>query len=228
MEHHFNVEIAEIYGILEAVILNHFDFWIRKNEANGNNFHNGYYWTYNSRRAFQEIFPYASQKQIRNALEKLESEGLIQTGNFNDMAYDRTLWYAFTEKGKCIMQKGQMDYAETANGLCQNGKPIPDNDTDKKTDNNTYMGKQAPEKQGVENRGVENKRFKAPTLDEVLNYCKERKNGVNAQRFIDYYTANGWKVGRNPMKDWKAAVRTWERGSEAKVQDRDDSLDDIF
>lgn len=55
------------------------------------------------------------------------------------------------------------------------------------------------------------KRFVPPTEDEVALYCLERKNHVNAQKFIDYYSSNGWKVGRNPMKDWKAAVRTWER-----------------
>lgn len=54
-------------------------------------------------------------------------------------------------------------------------------------------------------------RFTAPTLEEVKAYCDERKNGVDPQRFIDYYSSNGWKVGRNPMKDWKAAVRTWEK-----------------
>lgn len=52
-----------------------------------------------------------------------------------------------------------------------------------------------------------------PTVEEVAEYCRERNNGVDAQRFVDYYTANGWKVGKNPMKDWKAAVRTWESGS---------------
>ena len=57
------------------------------------------------------------------------------------------------------------------------------------------------------------KRFSPPTLDEVKAYCDERKNRVDPQRFIDYYESNGWKVGKNPMKDWKAAVRTWERNS---------------
>ena len=53
--------------------------------------------------------------------------------------------------------------------------------------------------------------FHAPTVDEVNAYCQERNNSVDAARFVDYYTANGWKVGKNPMKDWRAAVRTWER-----------------
>lgn len=54
-------------------------------------------------------------------------------------------------------------------------------------------------------------RFVPPTVDEVALYCIERRNHVNAQKFVDYYSSNGWKVGRNPMKDWKAAVRTWEK-----------------
>lgn len=54
-------------------------------------------------------------------------------------------------------------------------------------------------------------RFRKPTLDEVQAYCQERDNHVDAALFIDYYESKGWMVGRNPMKDWKACVRTWER-----------------
>lgn len=54
------------------------------------------------------------------------------------------------------------------------------------------------------------KRFTPPTLDDVSAYIRERGSNVDAQRFLDFYTAKGWMVGKNPMKDWKAAVRTWE------------------
>ena len=54
------------------------------------------------------------------------------------------------------------------------------------------------------------KRFSPPSFDDVKSYCQERGNGVDPQAFVDWYTSNGWKVGKNPMKDWKAAVRTWE------------------
>lgn len=54
-------------------------------------------------------------------------------------------------------------------------------------------------------------RFIPPTIDEVTAYCRERNNTVDPERFIDHYTANGWMVGKNKMKDWKASVRTWER-----------------
>ena len=53
--------------------------------------------------------------------------------------------------------------------------------------------------------------FVPPTLDEVRAYCRERKSSVDPERFISYYQANGWKMGRNPMKDWRAAVQLWER-----------------
>ena len=55
------------------------------------------------------------------------------------------------------------------------------------------------------------KKFQKPTLKEVQEYCRERNNNVDADLFINYYESNGWKVGKNSMKDWKACVRTWER-----------------
>lgn len=55
------------------------------------------------------------------------------------------------------------------------------------------------------------KRFVPPTVDEVSDYCEKQNYHVNAAHFVDYYTSNGWRVGKNPMKDWKAAVRTWEQ-----------------
>lgn len=55
--------------------------------------------------------------------------------------------------------------------------------------------------------------FIPPTVEEVQEYCQKRGNNVDAQRFIDYYTANGWLVGKNKMQDWKACVRTWEKNN---------------
>ena len=70
------------------------------------------------------------------------------------------------------------------------------------------------------------KRFEKPTLEQVQAYCRERKNNVNAERFVDYYESNGWKVGKNAMKDWKAAVRTWERNGYSN-DSRNDSEEDL-
>lgn len=63
------------------------------------------------------------------------------------------------------------------------------------------------------------KKFEKPTLEEVKEYCLERKNNVDAELFINYYESNGWKVGKNSMKNWKAAVRTWERNKVNKPKE---------
>ena len=64
-------------------------------------------------------------------------------------------------------------------------------------------------------------RFIKPTVEEVRAYCQERNNSVDAERFVDYYEANGWKVGKNPMKDWKATVRNWEKNGYSNTRPKD-------
>ena len=71
--------------------------------------------------------------------------------------------------------------------------------------------------------------FTPPTVQQVAEYCIERMNSVNPQRFIDYYTSNGWMVGRTKMKDWKAAVRNWEsKDKPAYKQGKNDDLSEVF
>lgn len=65
------------------------------------------------------------------------------------------------------------------------------------------------------------RRFTPPSVSDVREYCLERGNSVDPECFLDHYTSNGWKVGKNPMKDWKAAVRTWEKSE--KQQGRKDN-----
>lgn len=72
------------------------------------------------------------------------------------------------------------------------------------------------------------KRFVKPTINEIQDYCIERKNNVNAEQFFDYYESNGWKVGKNSMKDWKAAVRTWERSEYRKPNSKKNSKEDAI
>lgn len=72
------------------------------------------------------------------------------------------------------------------------------------------------------------KRFEKPTISDVEQYCIERNNNVDPQHFVDYYESNGWKVGKNPMKDWKAAVRTWERSEYRKPNFKKNSKEDAI
>ena len=64
-------------------------------------------------------------------------------------------------------------------------------------------------KNNIENK-EKRKRFTPPTVDEVREYCQSRNNGIDPEAFVDFYTSKGWMVGENRMKDWRAAVRTWE------------------
>lgn len=72
------------------------------------------------------------------------------------------------------------------------------------------------------------KTFTKPTIDEIQDYCIERNNNVNAEQFFDHYESNGWKVGKNSMKDWKAAVRTWERSEYRKPNSKKNSKEDAI
>lgn len=139
MKHLFDIEIAKQYGVNAAVLLENIGYWIKQNEANATNYFDGNYWTFNSRRAYKEMFPYMSERQIETAFKKLIDDGLIVTGNYNKLAYDRTLWYALTQKGKCILHFDGMDYPKMLNGLPQNVKPIPNINTNINTDVNAVV-----------------------------------------------------------------------------------------
>lgn len=85
--------------------------------------------------------------------------------------------------------------------------------------------------------GAREARFTPPSVEEVAAYCLERENNVDASRFVDFYSSKGWMVGKSKMKDWKAAVRNWERSRDAKatpakkpgynVQHHDGDLSDL-
>lgn len=75
------------------------------------------------------------------------------------------------------------------------------------------LGKERIEELAPPSVAVSNSRFVRPTIDEITAYCSERKNNVDPQAFFDFYESKGWRVGNQPMKDWKASVRTWERRS---------------
>ena len=134
MEHHFNVDLAKKYGILEAVILNHFSFWIAKNEANEKHFHDGRYWTYSSAKALHKMFPYASERQIRYAIQKLEDEGVVIKGNYNKSPYDRTMWYSLSEEAMSNFPESEIEVTDLSNENDRSVTPIPDIKTDKRKD----------------------------------------------------------------------------------------------
>ena len=98
MEHSFNIEAAQKYGINAAIVLRHLQYWIIKNKTHKKNYHDGRYWTYYSVSAFTKIFPYLSRKQVRKALQILIDEKVILKGDYNKFKNTKTCWYAFVEE----------------------------------------------------------------------------------------------------------------------------------
>lgn len=127
--HSFDPDIARKVGVSAAVVYQNFLFWCQKNSANRRHVRDGYVWTYNSRRALAELFPYLTESQIRTAIGKLVESGLLIVGNYNAMSVDKTSWYApavSAEWVSAIGEKSPMDWPKTTNGLAKDRQPIPD------------------------------------------------------------------------------------------------------
>ena len=107
----FNTKAAMDFGVDAAVILSSFYHWQMKNQSERRNYHDGRYWTYNSKKAMKRYFPWMSERQIGYVLDKLSDGGVIVKGNFNKSALDRTLWYSVTEKGvKYFMTQAEENF----------------------------------------------------------------------------------------------------------------------
>lgn len=126
--------VAERYGFEEAVFLDSVVYWYRTNRANNRNFRDGRWWTYNSIKAFEEIFPWWSGKQIRRIANSCREQGALIAGEYNEDRRDRSLWYTpgdellalygLTETGKCTCPNGQMQSPKGADEAAQMGKCI--------------------------------------------------------------------------------------------------------
>lgn len=124
--------VALRYGLEEAIFLDSIMFWYKENRANGRNFQDGRWWTYNSISALAQLFPWWSIKQLRRIAESCREKGAILAANFNEDQRDRTLWYTpsdelvklygLTDEGNCICPNGQTDLPIWANTLAQMGK----------------------------------------------------------------------------------------------------------
>lgn len=112
MNYSFNVEAAMAVGVNGAIILQNLAFWIKKNEANETHYYDGFYWTYNSRRAFRTLFPFWTESVIKHALKKLQDEGYILVRQFGKDKMNHTNWYTLTAKAWEIFPQKQQEPAE--------------------------------------------------------------------------------------------------------------------
>lgn len=133
MIYSFDTDLAKDLGVNESIILNNFVFWLAKNKANNQNFFDERYWTFNSVRAYKELFPFWSESQIKRTIKSLVDKDVLVVGNYNNMAYDRTNWYALSNRYSYLIHS-----TNSSNGTNGNSQPIPDIKPDSKTHIYTY------------------------------------------------------------------------------------------
>ena len=240
MTYFFDAQIAEQFGVDEAIIIQNFQYWIAKNEANKKHYHDGRYWTYNTAEAFTKLFPFWSAGQIRRILKSLQEKDVLITGNFNPSAYDRTMWYAFSDSFISKFQNRNFHLAISQNGDSESARPIPDNkeqiiiaNNNSNIESNEIFPSEEIEIKEKKSKGTrerfclfENSKFfdidafKAALRDEA-------EAGIDVEYY--YYAVKDWSASKGAKKyDWIATARNFMRGdTDAKrlhtIQDDDNA-----
>ncbi len=205
----FDVDVANQYGVDEAIMVRSFQFWIELNISNKTNLHDGRTWTYNTITALAKRFPFWSEKQVRRIVKSLIKQRILVVGNYNSHSYDRTTWYAFSVEELWLQA---VILNNSPKGKVADSLSSPDGQQLK-----TIEGIASPQKvttipitNTVTNTVKEKRgRFTPPTLEEVRSFVVEKQLSCEAEGFFNYYGSNGWMVGRNKMKSWHHALRGW-------------------
>ena len=218
MNYNFNVEIATKIGVDEAIMLNNFVYWLAKNKANNKNFFDGNFWTFNSVRAYSELFPFWKESQIKRILKSLIDQNVLVVGSYNQNAYDRTNWYSLSSEYIHLI-----DWTISTNGKAENSQPIPNNKPVNKTTNKKsdkydifldylkskckYKSKVTKTKEGkVLFNQIENKR--QLIIDYIRHQEEKKEFAVVITKFMeDYNTVYKDKYNQNNNDDdWTDGV----------------------
>lgn len=219
MSFSFDERVACIYGVEEAIMIQHFQYWLRQNKANGNNLHDGKTWCWNSVEAITKYFPFWGPKTVRRVLESLKSKEVIVVSNHNKTSYDRTLWYAFADEAKFldgIFSIGQMEKPKRENRSLEKGEPIPINkpviDTVKGTER-SGDARHAPLKTFIEEeyRKITGEPLPSETGCWVT-FAKMLKKYRQPEYSLDYFRASWTRFLKQPDKFFRtqaSPLRFW-------------------
>ena len=240
MNHSFNTDYAELYGIEEAIILENIAFWIKKNESNGTNFYDDYTWTYNSAESFNKLFPYITPSKIRRCLLKLEELNVLKSGNYNKAGYDKTKWYTICNvevstfyKLKNGLYNLENGHYKMKNRIEQIVEPIPDINTNintviksiKKETNFDIMIKEFTNNKELQTTIYDfikmRKTIKKPITDKALTLTLNKliKISLNEQMQIDVLNQsilNCWQ-GIFEIKEENFKQKTFDIKSKNKI-----------
>jgi hypothetical protein len=211
----FDAGDAVKYGMLEAILIRHFTYWINKNRMDGRNYYDGRTWSYTKVQAIADYLRFATYSQVRRAIDNLCEQGVLVKGSYNENTYDRTSWYAFAEEDGYLTAPRSDDSDLTdAVAKSDNSNSEPAQMSFAESDKSLVKDKASNKATDKASADRTKKVFKKPTLEEVEQYFYERCEESalftrEATKFFDYYESKGWVVGKSPMKNWQAAVRNW-------------------
>ena len=202
MNFSFDGDFAKEHGVNEAIMYQYFSYWIAKNKANDKHFYDGYTWTYNSQKALTELFPFWNRAKIQRIISSLENQGLLIKGNYNQLSYDRTTWYALPKFEQSVVQNQTVNCSDLNNEWFKNEQPIP-------------INYQLTKQLTTENKDIVEQSSTAPIpYEEIVQYLNQ-KTGKNFKstskatqrhikaRFTDGFVLDDFKqVIDKKCSDW--------------------------
>lgn len=247
MVYAFDTEVAEVYGLDEAVFLHNLYFWILKNEANGRHYYDGKSWTYNSVEAYTKLFPFWTKKQLRRITAHLEEEGAIITGCYNSNKMDRTKWYALSDavyrhysEGISLAQTVELQVSEPTNTVAQTDKSLTLLNTDINTDSNIIPPKSPIGKNGKLLRVLEESELSEKlkqSLEKWLRYKKFAYEEIGFRTLISRVCRKAQEHGEAEITDlieecisnmWKGIIWDKLKPKQTNVEENIfDRIDDL-
>jgi hypothetical protein len=203
----FDPAVAREVGTDSAIILQNIVFWIAKNRANGKHNYEGTTWTYNSHKAFLELFSWLSEQNLRTCIKKLIDKKYLIKGNFNKASYDRTTWYALGENYQMDMleltptlcENQHIELLELTNGSVRTNEPIPYINTDIKP--NISL---SPKKKKINSEETEEHL-------EILHHYNMLFRPNNPSKDTSWYSNASYWLKTYSLQEIKLAITNWSK-----------------
>lgn len=220
--HSFNTEYAKRFGVVEAILIHNFQFWIDHNIDQKYNFYDNRIWTYITLKELAKNFEYLSEKQVRSAIERLVSANVLMKGNYNKLSFDKTIWYAFVNENEFVKPYDSRVFtsAPRGNRVAPEVKAIPDTLNIYSNTNTNTTNIMAKKSKSIS---------MPPNLEEVKLYFREKgyREDVAIKAF-EYYSSNDWRDKNNsPVKNWRLKMHVWFKES-ARIQEEKFKVRDTF
>jgi hypothetical protein len=232
MDYSFNTSVAIQHTERGAIFLHHVAFWTQKNCANEKHYYEGHYWTYNSVKAFNELFPFWTPKIMRSVIDKLVETGAILKGHYSPDKRDKTSWYAINDEilktlnlgyivEKLTARRENSDLPIRANADAQEGSmhlpqeatPFAQEGNCSGHDGQMIIGtdiKQTDKKPFKKTERGQKEKFLPPTLNEVILFFQKGNIKASAENFFNHWESVGWKKSRGQqIFNWEALVPKW-------------------